>query len=96
MTKIDPVPAQGNWRIQRQTQGDRIMYSFPARTDRPIQDGKQNKIVREAVFAHIKALRKLGQTRVNTREIAAALKLPNAVVEQAAAQLKEEGVKLAK
>jgi biotin operon repressor len=61
-----------------------------------VQDGSRNKVAREAVLAHIKVLRKLGQTRVNTREIASALNLPHALVEQAATQLKDQGVKPAK
>lgn len=51
--------------------------------------------VEAAVFAHIKALRALGRTTVNTGEIARALALPLRDVEAAAARLRSKGVRTA-
>lgn len=55
----------------------------------------KSKAVQSAVLTHIKALRELGKTRVNTREIAQALSLPVTVVEHAVSRLHSEGVKIA-
>lgn len=46
-----------------------------------------------AVYAYIKAVRALGRTIVNSKEIANALDVSVKDVEQAAKQLKERGVK---
>ena len=50
--------------------------------------------VESAVYSYIQALRAVGRTRINTADIAMALNLPLKIVERAAANLKEKGVKL--
>jgi hypothetical protein len=90
----EKIGAQSQWVVTRSGQG--VSTHTFVRSARQPQSGSRNKVVREAVLAHIKALRKLGQTRVNTRDIASALNLPHALVEQAASQLASEGVKAAK
>lgn len=59
-----------------------------------VQNGTKASDVRAAVLGHIKALRSLGRTRINTREIAASLGLPRVMVEQAVRQLGDQGVKV--
>lgn len=69
----------------------------PSATEKgAVQEGVKAKAARKAVYAHIQALRSLGKTRVNTREIAEALGLSRSIVEQAVVQLRDEGVKPAK
>ena len=46
-----------------------------------------------AVFAHIKAVRALGHTEVNTDQIAAALSVPVSAVNAAITKLRDKGVK---
>lgn len=96
MTETQTVSTQSGWRIRRDSISDHSTVQFQRSSNARVQTGKQNRVVRAAVFDHIKALRKLGQTRVNTRDIAIALNLPRPLVEQAVAQLKDEGVKVAK
>ena len=50
--------------------------------------------VENAIYAHIQALRALGKTRINTADIAMALKVPPKTVELAVSNLKEKGVKV--
>ena len=50
--------------------------------------------IEAAVYAHIKALRALGRTTINTEEIATALSIPVASVNGVIAKLKEKGVKV--
>lgn len=69
---------------------------FRAVSGSSIQSGKRAEDTREAVRNYIWALRSLGKTRVNTRDIAIALDLPRTLVEQAVAHLKSEGVKRAR
>jgi predicted transcriptional regulator len=57
------------------------------------QTGAVSKAIENAVYAHIQALRGLGQTTANTRSIASALGLPRSLVEQAVLRLNERGVK---
>jgi hypothetical protein len=56
---------------------------------------EQEKQIENAVYAHIKAVRALGRTEVNTAEICKALRLPLKEVEQAASRLASKGVKVA-
>lgn len=49
--------------------------------------------IESAVFAYIQARRHLGQTVINTADIAEALDVPRREVERAAANLKSKGVK---
>jgi len=94
MTKV--AASSSTWRVPVGTSTDRGTFTFRnTRTPRP-QDGSNSKAVKAAVLSHIKALRALGHTRVNTREIASALNLRPLLVEQAVAQLRDEGVKVAK
>lgn len=50
--------------------------------------------IERAVYAHIRAIRTLGRTSVNTAEIAKALSLSISQVERAVAGLKDKGVKV--
>jgi hypothetical protein len=50
--------------------------------------------IENAVYAHIRAIRALGQTSVNTSEVAAALSLPVGQVNSVLSSLKRRGVKL--
>jgi hypothetical protein len=52
-----------------------------------------DKRVRDAVYAHIRAIRRLGRTTITTNEIAAALSLPVTEVNGALSYLKKKGVK---
>jgi hypothetical protein len=67
----------------------------PALDRRHVADHANQKI-ENAVYAHIQALRALGHTRVNTTEIADALKLSNSAVVAAIRSLTSKGVKVAK
>lgn len=96
MTLSKPVSTQSGWRIVRETEGNGRFATFQGVLMPRVQDGLQGKAARAAVLAHIKALRKLGYTRVNTRDIAEALGMSRPLVEQAVTQLKGEGVKVAK
>lgn len=51
--------------------------------------------VERAVFEHIRALRALGHVRVNTYDIAVAMRLPLADVEKTIATLESKGVRVA-
>src|SRR6478672_6861948 len=97
MTVSPTVSTQSGWRLQRESArvGGGVEFAR-SHNHRRVQDGTQSKVVREAVYGHIKALRKLGQTRVNTSDIALALNIPRSLVEQAVAQLEDKGVKIAK
>jgi hypothetical protein len=52
------------------------------------------KRVDNAVYAHIRAVRALGKTEVNTAEISKALGIPLREVEEAASRLTAKGVKV--
>jgi hypothetical protein len=69
--------------------------SVPASAGQRIQTGIRNKKIEAAVYSHIRAIRALGRTTVNTAEIASALGVPRVLVEQAIASLSKKGVKLA-
>ena len=56
--------------------------------------GAFSKKVEAAVYSHIRAVRGLGRTTINTAEIAAALNLPRVIVEQAITGLAKKGVKI--
>jgi len=51
------------------------------------------KSIENAVYAHIRAIRALGRTTINTNDIAAALSLPVAEVNHAISSLKRKGVR---
>ena len=55
----------------------------------------QNKKIESAVYSHIKALRALGRTNVNSLEIAEALGLSIQAVHRVIDQLKKKGVRKA-
>jgi hypothetical protein len=55
---------------------------------------RKSHSIENAVYGHIRALRALGRKRINTDEIADALSLPMADVNQAIAVLRNRGVKL--
>jgi len=50
----------------------------------------------DAVYAHVRALRSLGQTRINTADIADALSLNRREVERAISALEDRGVRTIK
>jgi hypothetical protein len=50
--------------------------------------------VQNAVYAYIRAVRALGRTEINTREVAAALSLPVVKVDGAISSLKKKGVRV--
>lgn len=52
--------------------------------------------IESAVFAHIRAMRTLGHTTVNTRDVARALALPLSIVDRAVAGMSTKGVRVAK
>ena len=54
---------------------------------------KRHRDAEAAVYTHIRALRALGRTHINTVEIAEALNLPLKVVEQIVGKLTRKGVK---
>ena len=56
--------------------------------------GHKVRDVERAVYAHIQALRALGQTTVNSVEISRALSLPLDRVEGALRQLQDKGVRI--
>jgi hypothetical protein len=53
----------------------------------------KTKTLENAVYAYIQAIRALGHTRINTRDIADALSLPIEDVDRAINSLKQKGVK---
>lgn len=55
---------------------------------------RSSKSVRNAVYAHIRAIRVLGRTKINTAEVADALSLSVAEVNHAILSLEEKGVKV--
>lgn len=55
---------------------------------------RSKRVIQGAVYAHIRAVRALGRTRLNTAEIAEALSLSIGEVNRAVASLKTKGVRL--
>lgn len=57
--------------------------------------GSRNELgrIEKAVYAHIKAIRTLGRTSINTAEIAQALSIPMPDVTRAVSNLRDKGVK---
>lgn len=51
------------------------------------------KAIEDAVYAHIRAIRALGRTRINTAEIAQALSVSQRDVDRAVENLKGKGVR---
>jgi len=60
------------------------------------QDAIKQKKIENAVYAHIRALRALGHTRVNSTDVAIALKVPHSAVERAVKSLTAKGIKVAR
>lgn len=60
-----------------------------------IKDSRSFARIEKAVYAHIRAIRSLGRTTVNTAQIARALSVPIKDVDQAVAKLRTKGVRLA-
>jgi len=54
----------------------------------------RNNEIEKAVYAHIRAVRALGRTQINTSDIADALSLPVSEVNRAITQLKKKGVRV--
>jgi hypothetical protein len=54
-----------------------------------------DEVVESAVYAHLQALRALGQTRVNTADVAKALGIPQSLVDRTLESLLKKGVKVA-
>jgi hypothetical protein len=57
-------------------------------------ESKSVKDIENAVYAHIRAVRALGRTRIRSLDIAEALQLPLSAVEQALEKLASKGVKV--
>lgn len=55
---------------------------------------ERHRDTESAVYAHIRALRVLGRTRINTAEISQALNLSLKTVERAVEKLTQKGVKI--
>lgn len=55
---------------------------------------KDSKSIQNAVYAYVQAVRALGRKQLNTIEIAEALSIPVAEVNQAVTSLKKRGVKV--
>jgi biotin operon repressor len=91
---IRTIPAQSEWRIYRGSRSGSDMVVLDRPSDSSRQTAQQKRLVRNAVLSHIKALRALGNVRTNTSDIAEALGVPRVLVEQAVAQLRDEGVKV--
>jgi len=63
---------------------------------RNIVEHRKSAEIRNAVYAHIRAIRALGRTTINTSEIATALSLPIDEVNRAVSTLNSKGVKVRK
>lgn len=87
---IDSAPAT--------TSGATTTLTMPSGTLTPgpvgVAGGHSNKSVENAVYAHIRAVRALGRTQINTTEIASALGLPVATVDETIEALRKKGIKL--
>lgn len=57
---------------------------------RPVAD----KDMEAAVYAHVRAVRALGRTTINTLELSRSLGLPLAKVEKAVSNLRSKGIKI--
>jgi hypothetical protein len=71
------------------TTGQVQVTDIPAVRRRPAHSGKN---VQNAVYAYIRAVRALGRTGINTREVANALALPINEVNGALSSLRKKGV----
>lgn len=67
------------------------IQTVPARGQRT---RRRKQDIESAIYSHVRALRALGRTRVNTAEIAKALDLPIHVVDEIVAKLTRKGVKI--
>ena len=54
---------------------------------------RSNKMVENALYAYIRAVRALGRTKISTTEVASALSLPVVEVNSALSSLKKKGVR---
>ena len=68
-------------------------YSVERPQQARARQGAVQKQIVAAVYAHIKAVRSLGRTGINTADIARALGLPLHEVERAVAALQTKGVR---
>ncbi len=59
-----------------------------------IGTGHTAKNVENAVYGHLRVMRTLGRTRVDSSEISQALQLPRHLIEQALNNLTKKGVKI--
>ena len=68
---------------------------FPVKTTRENSSATSavESAIEAAVYAHIRAIRALGRTKINTAEIARALDIGIKDVERALDNMKEKGVK---
>lgn len=69
-------------------------HDLPPATDAPRRKALVAREVETAVYAHIRAMRTLGHTTLNTGQIATALSLPQRDVDMAVANLRNRGVKV--
>lgn len=58
-----------------------------------VQPPVADKTVTDSVLQYIRAVRRLGRTRISTKDIADALHVPHSAVVAAAKALRDEGVK---
>ena len=72
------------------TTKEQVQANYVPRVRRP---SRASKNIQNAVYAHIRAIRALGRTEINTSEIADALSLPVAEVNRAISSLKKNGVR---
>ena len=56
--------------------------------------GRVSKSTENAIYSHIRAIRALGRTEINTNEIASSLSLPVSKVNRAVSSLRKKGVKV--
>jgi hypothetical protein len=70
-----------------------VTHSFPGRAAYGTPD-VSSRAAERAVYAYIRAVRTLGRTRIDTDEIAAALRLPVEQVNETLHALRKKGVRL--
>ena len=83
---------------------DSLQIASPSRTGDSIQVGsvggirqtkpKTEKEIEGAIYSHIRAIRTLGKTKINTQEIAESLSLSVKDVNRAIMRLKNKGVRI--
>lgn len=87
--------------VSTQSVGSSVVYNAPVSSRGAVVTRRQLRAravnasaIEEAVFAHLQAIRSLGETRTNSARIAAALGIKKNSVERAILSLRERGVKV--